>query len=1216
MQNFHFVDQEYNSIEISFLRKSLKKKRLYLIFSTLSLGILPLINFWLKVFNRRLYDDADSISDATHVLLNFKNKQKQKIIQLKYGLIRLLPHYTSKKLYVFNYKKHFYYLSIKSLKVKSMKGRFLEKLKKDKQLLETSKTGICNNSAQEILQIYGDNVIDIKVESILSLLLKLLFSPFTMFQVFSIFIWLLDDYLSFAILIFVMMSGAIGMDIYEIRSEAKKIRELAHHESQVTLYRTPNKTPTNRQEKLNEIIIIKDEKEQKLTEEENLSGSEEPLLSAENEEISTLVRSSIVSSFKVTIGDIIEIRSNEVIPADVLLIEGKCLVDESTLTGETVPVLKTFVDKSGSITETNILSSGTTSLNAFNARGIVIATGYYSKKGELVRSLLLADPIEFRFQKDSLKFVGVTIGVSVLGFIWFVFYIALGKYKQYYSFSKMLIKGLEIFTVAVPPALPLCLAIGNTIANRRLQKQHIYTRVLQKINEAGRVACVCFDKTGTLTMNKLILHGILPVYDAQIENEAKYSEREEDDEAEQYRLFDPLIKTGLLDIYSKHKMSEKSIYRLLIESMGTCHSLTLFEGKVIGDPMEMQLLDECGFNIEERLVLNKINVNSSFETFIKPSQEFISACNYEPDFEYHIIRRLDFSSERKRMSIILEDNKYPIIRIITKGAPEVIKTLCESSSLPFNFDETLEEFTEQGLRVIAVASRRINQNKESIDGDAVDLENKLEFLGFLCFQNPLKEKTAETIKTLKNCKIRCKMITGDNLLTASSVGIATGIIEKHHAIFSVTMKDGEIWWEQLENEDEKRVRHASIFSNDHSGIIFSRKSSESSGDGEALEEQEQSVQIRVIQAHCERKSCSIVMTGEVFDKLFSTNWEKDKFLNMVLDSSVVFARTSPDQKAQIVEKIQNWYKIRSTDNWFVGFCGDGANDCSALKKADVGLSLSENEASIAAPFNTTVHNISSFIPLLREGKASLETAFMNFKYVLYYSFVQFFALLMIYDHAGEFSNGHYYYMDLLVFLPLSIFICGNGTIKELNKHFPKSSLMKVEVLFDIFGHIFIVLFASILLNVIITCYPESLEAENITPNFDIDAEKQFNIEIFGFFIFAAVLNSVGALVFNRGYPFKVDPSKNVALVRFSCLTLFTTILVLFADVIFRDCEFLYVINKIFRELRYDHNIIYLFGTYTFLLSLVCYGFEKSIIPIFRKIVKDKQTGKAKKKGLS
>jgi len=65
----------------------------------------------------------------------------------------------------------------------------------------------------------------------------------------------------------------------------------------------------------------------------------------------------------------------------------------------------------------------------------------------------------------------------------------------------------------------------------------------------------------------------------------------------------------------------------------------------------------------------------------------------------------------------------------------------------------------------------------------------------------------------------------------------------------------------------------------------------------------------------------------------------------------------------------------------VGFCGDGANDCGALKTADVGISLSEAEASIAAPFTSKIADISCVVKVLREGRAALVTSFQCFKYM-------------------------------------------------------------------------------------------------------------------------------------------------------------------------------------------------------------------------------------------
>lgn len=102
-------------------------------------------------------------------------------------------------------------------------------------------------------------------------------------------------------------------------------------------------------------------------------------------------------------------------------------------------------------------------------------------------------------------------------------------------------------------------------------------------------------------------------------------------------------------------------------------------------------------------------------------------------------------------------------------------------------------------------------------------------------------------------------------------------------------------------------------------------------------------------------------------------------------------------------------------------CGDGANDCGALKKADAGISLSESEASIAAPFTSKVQNIECCVTLIKEGKASLTATFQTFKFIELYALIQFFFTFLLYYVAVQPTDGQYLYIDLVVTFPLTIF---------------------------------------------------------------------------------------------------------------------------------------------------------------------------------------------------
>ena len=117
---------------------------------------------------------------------------------------------------------------------------------------------------------------------------------------------------------------------------------------------------------------------------------------------------------------------------------------------------------------------------------------------------------------------------------------------------------------------------------------------------------------------------------------------------------------------------------------------------------------------------------------------------------------------------------------------------------------------------------------------------------------------------------------------------------------------------------------------------------------------------------------AIAVTGDVF------RWKMDnaalETLQRMFARTQIFARMSPDEKNEVVERLQSL-------GYTVLMCGDGANDCAALKAADVGLSLSEAEASVAAPFTSRTPDIGCALEVIREGRAALVTSFSCFKYM-------------------------------------------------------------------------------------------------------------------------------------------------------------------------------------------------------------------------------------------
>ena len=130
-------------------------------------------------------------------------------------------------------------------------------------------------------------------------------------------------------------------------------------------------------------------------------------------------------------------------------------------------------------------------------------------------------------------------------------------------------------------------------------------------------------------------------------------------------------------------------------------------------------------------------------------------------------------------------------------------------------------------------------------------------------------------------------------------------------------------------------------------------------------------------------------------------------------------------------------------------CGDGANDCGALKAAAVGISLSEAEASIAAPFTSKIQNISCVVTLLREGKAALATSFQSFKFIELYSIIQLTTCVMLYSIGSNITDMQFLYIDLVALIPLSVLQAWTGSHSELTADMPTATLFYCPVLFSV-----------------------------------------------------------------------------------------------------------------------------------------------------------------------
>jgi len=727
------------------------------------------------------------------------------------------------------------------------------------------------------------------------------------------------------------------------------------------------------------------------------------------------------------------------------------------------------------------------------ALAMVVRTGFNTTKGALVRSMLFPKPAGFKFYQDSFRYISVMGSVAAVGFIAsFINFVKLGL-----AWHLIIVRALDLITIVVPPALPATLTIGMNFALSRLKKQQIFCISPQRVNVAGKLDVVCFDKTGTLTEDGLDVLGVRLVQHPAIRFGDILSEAPE--------LLPPAS-------YDRDPTVNYRVNKNMLHAMATCHSLRLVDDELIGDPLDLKMFQFTQWSFEE----------SSPKThhFVEPgtNQAAPAVARPPPGMEYDIddsqdlsnpmrvelavLRSFDFVSHLRRASVIVRQHGDPGASIYVKGAPEVMKDICTPSSIPDDFDDLLSFYTHKGFRVIACASKYLSrltwnqlQNMERSEA-----ESRLELTGFIIFENKLKDITTEVIDELNDARIRNIMCTGDNILTAISVARECDLIDRNAHCFVPHFVQGDkmdpkaqLSWESVDNPiyqlDDNTLLPAPLPAEDDTAAPY---------DAMTVGEY------------------TLAVTGDAFRWII--DFGSTEILQTMLVKGGVFARMSPDEKHELVEKLQSI-------GYCCGFCGDGANDCGALKAADVGVSLSEAEASVAAPFTSHIFDISCVPTLIKEGRAALVTSFCCFKYMSLYSAIQFTSVSFLYASASNLGDFQFLFIDLALILPIAIFMGWTGAYPVLSRKRPTANLVSRKVLTPLLGQILLCILVQLVAFETVQRQPWY-----IPPTLDKEKSNVDNSQNTALFLVSCYQYTLSGVVLSVGPPFRQSLATNVPFV--------------------------------------------------------------------------------------
>ncbi|NWS13736.1 AT134 ATPase, partial [Pachyramphus minor] len=813
-------------------------------------------------------------------------------------------------------------------------------------------SGLTCNEQHVRRVICGPNTIDVPVIPIWKLLIKEVLNPFYVFQLFSVCLWFAEDYMEYATAIIIMSLLSVFLTVYDLRQQSIKLHSLVESHNNVTVTVCRNK-----------------------------EGFQE------------------MESHRLVPGDMLVLKEGKtLLPCDAILISGRCIVNESMLTGESIPVTKTHLPQADNFKpwrtfcaedyKKHVLFCGTEVIQTkADDRGVVKAvvlrTGFNTAKGDLVRSILYPKPMNFKLYRDALRFLMCLIAFAAIGMIYTVCVFALDGEEA----GEVVKKALDVITIAVPPALPAALTTGIIYTQQRLKKKGIFCISPQRINMCGQLNLICFDKTGTLTEDGLDLWGLLP-------SERNYFQ----------------------DIHSFP--ADRSLpWGPVFRAMAVCHSLIVWEGKIQGDPLDLKMFEATNWVIDDS---NGHQIEGQGATVVRPGHATVvrpgPKATTAPVEGVTILHQFPFSSSLQRMSVIAQEIGGDQ-QAFTKGAPEIVAKLCRAETVPSNFESQLLLYTAQGFRVIGLAWKSLQAGKPPTALTREEVESDLTFLGLLIMENRLKRETKPVLEELSAACIRSVMATGDNIQTAITVAKNAGMISPKHRVILVEANkapgsvSASITWKPLEEnkpEDYRRLED----------------------DGRT--ERRINLALEHSQYHFAISGKSYQIVAQHFRHL----------LPKLLLNGTVFARMSPGQKSSLVEEFQKL-------DYIVGMCGDGANDCGALKVAHAGISLSEQEASVASPFTSRTPSIACVPELIREGRAALVTSFCMFKYMALYSTIQYLGVLLLYWQLNSFGNYQFLFQDLAITTVIGMTMSFTGAYPKLVPYRPPSQLISPPLLLSV-----------------------------------------------------------------------------------------------------------------------------------------------------------------------
>jgi len=622
---------------------------------------------------------------------------------------------------------------------------------------------------------------------------------------------------------------------------------------------------------------------------------------------------------ELVIGDLVLIKDGDKVPADLVLLLCRGLKAEcSSLTGESEPI---SCNDHVSPKETrmfeckNVAFSSSLCFDGM-AIGIVVRTGDNTAIGAIAEMASGTGLRESTLQKEIRRFVMMIACIAVtMATAFFIAGVFLSGAKTSNEIITVFINGFLVIIVAnTPQGLPATVTSLLSLAARNMAKRSVLVKRIDCVETLGSTSLICSDKTGTLTTNEMTVTDIWCDRKRHLRGKTT-----EGDIMHSMQVHAVLLRTATLcnrgvSISSEEQEAAREASRKQFKDRTSNVSRLAWGSSIPGSILH--------FPANVRM----FSGNPSDVALLTYAERLASTRQLRKD--YPILFEIPFNSKNKWQLVIVKsigegqrDADEVEYEVLMKGAPEVILQRCNTyasttgdkhqspidEGFKTSFTDTYENFAAGGKRVLALCSRRFRAAKrfefeEDEEGNFNFPTSDLNFVGLVGIMDPPRDAVPDAISKCHQAGVKVFMVTGDHPLTGKSIAVQIGLLTNTNNI------------ELLENK--------------------TTQGDWSTYDGAVIH------------------GCRI---GDLTDEQWTT---------IVGKSGVVFARTTPAHKLEIVKRCQGM-------GFVVAVTGDGVNDAPALKQADVGIAMGLNGSDVAQESADIVlmdDNFASIVNGIEEGR--------------------------------------------------------------------------------------------------------------------------------------------------------------------------------------------------------------------------------------------------------